>query len=231
MTRPVVPILYRDEDLVVVAKPSGYVVHRGWARDPIVVMTLVRDALGAWVYPVHRLDRGTSGALAFALNQDAQRILSQSFEAQEVHKAYLALVRGRLYEPATIDYAIPRSEDGERVPAVTDYRPLLTLDRFTLVEAIPRTGRLRQIRRHLKHIGHPIVLDKRHGRGEFHALARERYGFDRMVLHARQLELTHPRTGRRLRIVCPLQDLAEPFERMGVAEELLGPTVGVHELD
>ncbi len=231
MIRPEVPILYCDDDVVVVNKPTGYVVHRGWARDPVVVMTLVRDALGAWVYPVHRLDRGTSGALAFARHPEAQKLLSRAFEAQEIEKSYLALVRGRLYEPATIDYAIPRSEDGERVAAVTDYTPLLTLDRFTLVEARPRTGRLRQIRRHFKHIGHPIALDKRHGRGEFHVLARERYGFERMVLHARRLVFQLPSSGRRLEIVAPLGDLAVPFERLGVEPALLGAAEGARLID
>jgi tRNA pseudouridine65 synthase len=159
-------------------------------------------------------------------------VLSQSFEAQEVHKRYLALVRGRLLEAGTIDYAIPKGENkAERVDAVTDYRPLLVLDRFTLVEAVPRTGRLRQIRRHLKHLGHPIVLDKRHGRGEFHALARERYGFERMVLHARAVTFPHPVTGRRIEITAPLQDLEEPFARLGAGVDVLADPPGIRLLD
>lgn len=225
------PVLYRDDHVIVVAKPSGFIVHRGWANDRVVVMTLVRDAIGAWVYPVHRLDRGTSGALVFALDPDSQRVLSQGFEAQSVHKRYLTLVRGRLLEAGTIDYAIPRTEKGERIDAVTDYRPLLILDRFTLVEAIPRTGRLRQIRRHMKHLDHPIALDKRHGRGEFHALARERYGFERMVLHARSIRFEHPVSRRQIEVVAPLQDLEEPFVRLGATAEILGDTPGWRFLD
>ena len=182
-----ITLLWVDEHVVVADKPSGLLVHRGWDDDDDVAMFRVRDAIGEHVHPLHRLDRGTSGALVFALDPDSQRVLSQDFEAQRVQKRYLTLVRGRLTEGGTLDYAIPKSEKGERVPAVTEYRPLLVLDRFTLVEAVPKTGRLRQIRRHMKHLGHPIVLDKRHGRGEFHGLAAERYGFTRMVLHSREV--------------------------------------------
>lgn len=219
MSRPEVPILHVDDDVVVVNKPAGLVVHRGWANERHVVMTLVRDALGSWVYPVHRLDRQTSGVLVFARHPDAQRTLSASFAEQAVEKRYLAMVRGRLETPGTIDYAIPRDEDGERVPAVTDYEPILAIPHYTFVFAIPRTGRLHQIRRHFKHVDHPIVMDKKHGRGIFNQVAERDLGIVRMALHARSLVFPHPRTNEPLSFVAPVVDLGPAFGSLGLAAE------------
>src|SRR5436305_10193652 len=118
-------ILFVDADLVIVNKPSGLLVHRGWANDDDVAMFRVRDMLGAHVYPVHRLDRGTSGALCFARTREAAAILGESFESRRVDKRYLALVRGVAAASGAIDHPIPRSVDGgaggRRVPAVTGY--------------------------------------------------------------------------------------------------------------
>ena len=219
MSRPEVPILHVDDDVVVVNKPAGLVVHRGWANERHVVMTLVRDALGSWVYPVHRLDRQTSGVLVFARHPEAQRALSASFAGQDVEKRYLAMVRGLLEAPGTIDYAIPRDEDGERVPAVTDYEPIHVIPHYTFVIAIPRTGRLHQIRRHFKHVDHPIVMDKKHGRGVFNRVAEHELGIVRMALHARTLAFPHPTTRERLSFVAPVIDLGPAFGRLGLASE------------
>jgi tRNA pseudouridine65 synthase len=216
-------ILYADDDVVVVNKPAGLVVHRGWAREKVVVMTLARDALGKHVFPVHRLDRQTSGALCFGLHSEAARALREQLDAQQMEKRYLALVRGSLEAPGVIDYPVPRSEDGPRVPAVTEFRPLWVSpsggQRYTLVEATPRTGRLHQIRRHFKHLNHPIVWDKKYGRGYFNELAAREFGLARMALHARSLALTQPTTGERLVFRASVGDLAPVFERMGIPAE------------
>jgi tRNA pseudouridine65 synthase len=213
---PEVPVLFRDEGFVVVAKPAGLVVHRGYARERHVVMSIVRDALGCYVHPVHRLDRQTSGVLVLALDAETTRTLAASFERGEVRKRYLALVRGSLREPGFIDHPVPKDEDAERVPAQTEYTPVAGTDRYTLVEARPLTGRFHQLRRHFRHIDHPIVLDKKYGRGIFHDVARA-HGLTRMALHACSLELPHPRNGTPLTVVCPLpSDLSEPFSRLGV---------------
>ncbi len=216
---PTAEILHLDDDIVVVNKPAGLVVHRGWAREKVVVMTLVRDAIGRHVYPVHRLDRQTSGALVFGLHPDAARDLKEQLDGRSVDKRYLALVRGEVEAPGVIDYPIPRSEDGPRVPAVTEYRPVWVSPRYTLVEVAPRTGRLHQIRKHFKYIGHPIVWDKKYGRGFFNEFAAREYGIDRMVLHARTLTFTHPTSGDTIRVEAPLVDLAPALVRMGIPPE------------
>lgn len=221
--RPKIRVLFQDEDVVVVNKPAGLIVHRGWAQDRVVMMSLVRNQLDREVFPAHRLDRGTSGALLFALTPEALRTLNSAFEAGDVDKRYLALVRGRP-EPSEglVDYAIPRGEEGERVPAQTEYRVVHQLAHYALVEARPLTGRLHQIRRHFKHLRHPIVYDMQYGRGRFNARCHEDCGIERMALHAGALTFAHPRSGERVQVTAPLpEDLAEPFRKLGIPEGVL----------
>lgn len=211
------PLLYSDDRLIAVAKPSGLPVHRGAARERIVALTLARDRMGRHVYPVHRLDRATSGVLLFALDPEAARRLQEQFEAGAVRKRYLALVRGITPPEGVIDHPIPRDEDGPRVPAVTAYRRLGTFERYSLVEAAPRTGRRHQIRRHLKHVSHPLIGDVRYGKGEHNRLFRERFGLCRLALHALEIAFAHPEDGRPLCIAAPVpEDLAGPLRAMGL---------------
>jgi len=212
------PLLYSDDRLIAVAKPSGLPVHRGASRERIVALTLARDRMGRHVYPVHRLDRATSGVLLFALDSEAARRLQEQLEAGTVRKRYLALVRGITPEEGVIDHPIPRDEDGPRVPAVTEYRRLGTFERYSLVEAVPRTGRRHQIRRHLKHISHPLIGDVRYGKGEHNRLFRERFGLCRLALHALEIAFAHPDDGRPLCLAAPVpEDLAGPLRAMGLA--------------
>ena len=211
------PLLYADDRLIAVAKPSGLPVHRGAARERIVALTLARDRIGRHVFPVHRLDRATSGVLLFALDPEAARRLQEQFEAGAVRKRYLALVRGITPPEGVIDHPIPRDEDGPRVPAVTGYRRLATFERYSLVEALPRTGRRHQIRRHLKHVSHPLIGDVRYGKGEHNRLFRERFGLHRLALHALEIAFAHPGDGRPLCLGAPVaEDLAGPLRSMGL---------------
>ena len=214
-------VLHHDDVLVAVSKPSGLAVHRGWSRDRIVALTLVRDRLGQRVFPVHRLDRATSGALLFALDPGTARRVQEQFIAGSVRKRYLALVRGIPPEHGLIDHPVPLSPHGPRVPAVTAYRRLATFERYALLEVRPRTGRLHQIRRHLKHISHPLIGDVNYGKGEHNRLFRDRFGLHRLALHALELSLDHPADGRPLRFFAPLpEDLAGPLRAMGMAAEI-----------
>ena len=211
-----IEVLHVDEDLAVVHKASGLLVHRGWGSDSVVAMTLLRDHLGRYVYPVHRLDRSTSGVLVFALSSEGARALQEQFEGGTVQKRYLALVRGHTPEEGTIDHPLARDKDSERRPAVTDFRRLGTFERYSLVEARPRTGRLHQIRRHFKHISHHLIGDVRYGKGEHNRYFRERFGLHRLALHALSIAFEHPRSGENLCFRAgPPKDLAEPLEAMG----------------
>ena len=213
MPAPILRLLHQDDRLVAVDKPSGMAVHRGWSRERYTVLQVLRDQVGRHVYPVHRLDRSTSGALVLAFDPETARSLQEQFESGGVRKRYLALVRGIPPEEGIIDHPIPRAPDGPRVPAVTEFRRLGTFERYALLEVIPRTGRLHQIRRHLKHVSHPLIGDVRYGKGEHNRLFRERFGLHRLALHALELRLEHPP----LRFFAPVpEDLAGPLRAMGL---------------
>jgi tRNA pseudouridine65 synthase len=205
---PAIELLFVDAYVVVANKPSGLLVHRGWDNDDDVALFRVRDAIGQQVYPLHRLDRGTSGALVFARTPEAAAILSKAFEEGRVEKRYIALVRGEPPDAGVIDYPIPRREDGPRVPAITRFRCIARspVDRCSLVLAAPETGRLHQIRRHLRHINHPLVGDVSHGSGPINRHYRATYGLHRLALHASMLAFEHPVTGARVEITTPIPD-------------------------
>jgi tRNA pseudouridine65 synthase len=211
-------ILHLDDSVVIVDKPSGIVVHRGWADDDGGVLRALRDQIGRRVWPVHRLDRGASGALLFALDAEAAAAAGEAFAGGRVDKRYLALVRGHPPERVVVDHPIPGRPDGPRVPAVTEVRRLGVWERYALVEAIPRTGRLHQVRRHLKHLSCPIIGDVNYGKGEHNRLFRERFGLERLALHALALRLPHPRTGLALSAYAPPTGaLADCLQAIGLA--------------
>lgn len=212
-------LLYRDAELVVVNKPSGMLVHRGWARDGVPVLQRLRDQLGQIVYPVHRLDRSTSGALVFALSSETARTLHEALRARTVEKRYLALCRGCDPSLSRVDHALAKEKGAPERPAVTELKLLGQFERYGLYEARPLTGRLHQIRRHLRHMSHPIIGDVRYGKGEHNRIFRERFGFHRLALHAWQLRLPHPRTGETLHIRAPLPpDFSQLLVQLGLEQ-------------
>jgi tRNA pseudouridine65 synthase len=221
--RDSLPVLYRDRHLLVVDKPAGLLVHRGWADDADTALARARRIAGAWVYPAHRLDRATSGVLVFALDADTASRLGDVFQRQSPRKEYLALVRGKPAESGFIDSPVPKSEDGERVPAQTRYRCLGTssVERCSLVRVWPESGRLHQIRRHMKHISHPLIGDVRYGKGPINRHFRARFGLVRTALHASAIDFEHPHTGEPLCVRAPLPaDLVACFRELGFDPDL-----------
>lgn len=196
-------ILHRDARCVVVAKPSGVATHRGWDDSEDALLQRVRGEVGLYVYPIHRLDRGASGVVLFALDQDAARDFSAAWP--EADKRYLAITRGHPPEHLVLDHPIPKEPGGERVDARTEVWRKETFGRYALVEARPHTGRLHQIRRHLKHLSCPLIGDVRYGKGEHNRLFRTSHGLHRLALHAARLSVPHP-DGGTLEITCPLPD-------------------------
>ena len=221
-------ILYQDEYCVAVHKPSGLFVHRTELapREPSC-MPALRNQIGRWVYPVHRLDRGTSGVLLFALGPEAARALNGLFENRAVEKQYLAVVRGYAPESGRIDYAFCEEEGKGPVEAVTEYALKGTVElpfpvsqystaRYSLVQAMPSTGRRHQIRRHFAHIFHPVVGDTTHGDGAHNRLFREKFGIGRLLLMATGISFCHPYTGEPIAIRAPLPGkIGRLFERFG----------------
>ncbi|RYF28275.1 MAG: pseudouridine synthase [Comamonadaceae bacterium] len=212
---PPLHILWRDDHLIAVYKPAGWLVHRTGldAGETRFVMQTLRDQIGQHVYPVHRLDKGTCGVLVMALHPAAARALSQAFEHHAVRKRYLALVRGWAPEAAEVDHALRPDDAPPDAPvqsAHTSLRRMARLElpepsdprfqatRASLVEALPTTGRRHQIRRHLKHLAHPILGDATHGKGPLNRWWAERLGHQRLWLHAWQLTVPHPVSGQAL---------------------------------
>lgn len=220
-------LLYRDEHLAVIDKPAGLLVHRTILdrHETQFAVQMLRDQLGQPVHPVHRLDRGTSGILVFALNRNAARMLSNAFAGQQVGKTYLAVVRGWPHERGSIDHALKRQPDdaewvdprAENLPqaALTHWRRLATVElplandrypssRYALLELTPETGRRHQIRRHLKHIAHPIIGDATYGKGAHNRAFAAHTGCARLLLHCAAMSFPHPVSGQPLHIAAPL---------------------------
>ena len=212
------PILWRDEHFVAVYKPAGWLVHRTGldAGETRFVVQTVRDQLGGrHVHPVHRLDKGTCGVLLLALSPEAARTGGLAFMARDVDKRYLAFVRGWAPLEADVDHPLRPDDAPPEAPAQsarTWIRRLATVEveaaadsrfattRASLVEARPLTGRRHQLRRHLKHLAHPILGDATHGKGPLNRWWAERLGRQRLWLHAWQLAFTHPFTSERVNI-------------------------------
>jgi len=208
-------IIYQDEYLVAVNKPAGLLVHRSMIdrHETRFALQMVRNQVGQHVFPVHRLDKPTSGVLLFALNPETAKIMGEKFANRETSKTYLAIVRGYTEAEAVIDYALKEELDKksdkkakqDKAPqeAVTHYHRLATAElniavgryetaRYSLVRIQPQTGRKHQIRRHFKHIFHPIVGDTTHGDGKHNQLFRNEFDCHRLLLAATSLSFDHP---------------------------------------
>jgi tRNA pseudouridine65 synthase len=262
-------ILYRDEWLVAIDKPSSLLVHRSpiAAHEERFAVQLLRDQIGQRVHPAHRLDRGTSGVLLFALDRDVAAALGRQFEAHAVDKRYVAIVRGHPPEEGIIGHPLVRRldpierrqgygaglrdglpEDEETdpdsragpagseiaLPALTRFRRLATAElphavdrypssRYALVELWPETGRRHQLRRHLKHISHPIIGDATYGKGRHNRLFQTLFGSRRLLLACTRLGLRHPVSDARLNLQCrPGDDFKAVSRALGWDDTLLG---------
>jgi len=209
-------ILYQDEYIVVINKPSGMLVHKSPIdkNEIYYAMKILRDQIGKWVYPVHRLDKPTSGVLLFALDSQTARELSEDFKAHNLEKKYIAVVRGYTQQEGVIDYPLSVKNDKiadknakqkEAQEAQTHYKTLAQIEldaavgkyektRYSVVELTPKTGRKHQLRRHMKHISHHILGDTKYGRGEHNKFIRKEFGCYRLLLHAKTLRFYHPKT-------------------------------------
>lgn len=237
--REELPVLYRDDHLVAVHKPSGLLVHRTVLdrHETRFAVQILRDQIGQHVHPVHRLDRGTSGVLLFALDRDIGRALSAQFETQQVEKTYLAIVRGHPDMAGIIDHPLTRQYDdyefrnvaanAEAQSAITRYRRLATIElphrvdryptsRYALLELSPETGRRHQLRRHLKHVAHPIIGDATYGKGRHNRLFQELFGCHRLLLACLAMRLAHPVSGEPLTLTASLaEDFASVVRTLG----------------
>jgi len=219
----VLQIIYQDEDIIAINKPHGLLVHRtGIATnaDTFAVQEL-RNQIDKHVYPVHRLDRKTSGALLFTLKKELIPVLMKQFEEQQVKKSYWAILRGYTDDEGTIDYPLTNNK-GKTQEAVTHYKTLVRIEldlpfgkhktsRYSLIEAKPETGRMHQLRKHFAHILHPIIGDRPHGCNKQNKLFLKKWNMSTMLLHAISLEFIHPTSEGAIKLTA---DLRVEFNRM-----------------
>lgn len=223
------PIIYHDEYLVAINKPGGLLVHRSEIdrHETRFAMQLIRDQLGQQVFPVHRLDKPTSGVLVFALSAEVAKKMGDIFFQHALEKTYLAIVRGHAPASITVDHPLIEELDkytDKKVrtnkpaqAAITEFKTLATIElplsvdkypctRYSLVECKPKTGRKHQIRRHLKHISHPIIGDAKHGKGIHNRFFQEQFNCAGLMLAATELSFQHPITQIPLQLVAPLAE-------------------------
>jgi tRNA pseudouridine65 synthase len=227
---PLLEILYQDPYFVAINKPSGLLVHKSPIdrHETRFALQLVRDQIGQFVYPIHRLDKPTSGVLLFALSSEIASAMSLQFRSSEVSKEYIAIVRGYTEEESMIEYPLKvlydkkadrdSHKNREDQEAVTEYKCLASIElpypisrypvaRYSLLKLLPKTGRKHQLRRHMKHIFHPIVGDTKYGRGEHNQLFREKFDSHRLLLHANRLSFQHPITNKRVELEASFDEI------------------------
>lgn len=230
-------ILYRDDWLIAIEKPPGLLVHRSEIdrHETRFAVQLLRDQIGRQVWPVHRLDRGTSGVLLFALDRGTTTALGRAFETCAVCKQYLAVVRGWPAEKGLVDHALTRETDPraarpsstEPQAARTRWERLACIElpiavdrypcsRYALLRLYPETGRRHQIRRHMKHIAHPVIGDATHGKGIHNRMFAEHFGCSRLLLMCEAMRLEHPASGQ------PLELRTEPGDQFAALLATLG---------
>ncbi len=252
-------IIYQDKDLVAVNKPAGLLVHKSAmdSHETRFALQMTRDLIGQRVFPVHRLDKPTSGVLLFALSPTVAREISLQFQKKQMKKVYLAVIRGYLQGTGTIDHPLknikkrrpassfchsripspmgkdlsfqnshccgePQVERDERAPltvptkqaAITHYAGVATVElpvcvdqyphsRYSLVALCPGTGRRHQLRRHMKHLSHPIVGDTIYGKSRHNDFFKNQLHCEGLLLWAVCLSFSHPVTGRKMTLWAP----------------------------
>jgi len=179
-------------------------------------LQLLKNQIGRWVNPVHRLDRKTGGVLLFALDKETEKAMQQAFAENKVQKKYLAIVRGHTPDEQDIDYPL-RKDNGVLQDAFTTYKTLQRAEldvalgahatsRYSMVEARPTTGRMHQLRKHFSHIFHPVIGDRTHGCNKQNRMFKEKWEMNVMLLHASELSFQHPVTGIQIHIRASLQE-------------------------
>ncbi|MFD1255843.1 pseudouridine synthase [Mucilaginibacter terrae] len=221
-------VIYQDDFLIAINKPHGLLVHRSSIAADVeeFALQILRDQINRHVFPAHRLDRKTGGVLLFALDKTTEVAMQQQFALNQVHKSYLAIVRGHTPDTGEIDYPL-RKENGTLQNAFTAYKTLghaelpvafgkHATSRYSLVQAKPTTGRMHQLRKHFSHIFHPIIGDRTHGCNKQNRLFTETWEMNTMLLHALKLEFTHPLSKKPIGIEAALQpEFTRMIELMG----------------
>jgi len=225
-------ILYQDNYCCIVNKPAGLLVHRtAMCKDKEFLLQHVRDQIDATLYPVHRLDRPTSGLVLFSIDKEQTSKFATLFSGRDITKTYVALVRGYTDDSGEIDYALKnKKKDGEEQSAFTSYETLKTVEvpipvgpyecsRYSLVKVTPRSGRMHQIRKHFAHLRHPLIGDTSYGDTNHNKMFKQKFHLHRLMLMAVKLEFDHPVTSEAISVKASLdRDFTTTLKRLGMVQ-------------
>ena len=213
-----IPIIYQDEFIICVAKPNNVLVHHAHhsrnVADEKSLLQFLDEQVGGKFYPIHRLDRKTSGIILLAKETHFVSQFQDLFTANEIQKTYYGVVRGFSPESKIIDSPVKGRDANVHKEALTHLRTLeqVTLDipvkpydssRYSLVELSPKTGRMHQLRVHSNKISHPLIGDTKYGDKNHDMMFDEKFGWKNMFLHAGKLEFKHPFTSEELTLKAP----------------------------
>jgi tRNA pseudouridine65 synthase len=216
------PILFEDDHYIAINKPAGVLVHRtsiAKEENELLAVQILRNQIGQKVYPLHRIDRPTSGVLLFGKSSHAAALLQPLFTTDQVRKFYLSIVRGFMPEKhGLIDQPLKKKLIGDLQEAKTEFwslahseipyasSPKYNTSRYSVIQAYPHSGRMHQIRRHMAHARHYIIGDTAHGDNKQNNFFRKQFGLQNMLLHAWKLEFTHPVSKEEIKIKAALPD-------------------------
>lgn len=238
---PVLEILFEDECYIAINKPAGLLVHKtSIAKEETThwALQLLRDQIGQKVYPLHRIDRPTSGILMFSKSSEAAAMLQPLFPTEAVEKYYLCLVRGFMKQTnGIIDHPLKKKLVGELQEAQTSFwsleeseipfssSPRYSTSRYSLLKVYPHTGRMHQIRRHMAHARHYVIGDSTHGDNKQNNFFRNRFGLEHMLLHAWKLRFTHPITDEEIDLQASLPEhFLRILDDLGMSNEKIKPS-------
>jgi tRNA pseudouridine65 synthase len=216
------PILFEDDHYIAINKPAGVLVHRttlAKEENELLAVQMLRNQIGQKVYPLHRIDRPTSGVLLFGKSSHAAAQLQPLFTTDQVRKFYLSIVRGFMHEKhGFIDQPLKKKLIGDLQEAKTEFwslahseipyasSPKYNTSRYSVIQAYPHSGRMHQIRRHMAHARHYVIGDTAHGDNKQNNFFRKQFGLQNMLLHAWKLEFTHPVSKEDIKIKASLPE-------------------------
>jgi tRNA pseudouridine65 synthase len=201
----VLEIIFEDDYFLAINKPSGLLVHRTILAEEkkMFALQILRDQVGYRVFPLHRIDRPTSGVLLFSKSSDGAKVMGNLFEERLLEKLYFAIVRGFTPDSQLIDHPLLNNENQALQDAITSFTTIARIElpipvgryetsRYSLVKITPLTGRMHQIRKHFGHIRHYIVGDTSHGDLKHNRLFKEEFACNQLFLHAHSVNFVHP---------------------------------------
>lgn len=217
-----IKILYQDDNIIIVDKPSWLIVHpfKRFHHERTNLMKLVRDRLDQYVYPIHRLDRQVSGPVIFGLSSEAAKEIQKHWHGDQTKKEYITLCKGTLEGNGQFNFPL---RDGKfKKKSLTLYRVMAHLENCSLVRVEIKTGRRHQIRRHFSRRMHHIVGDRRYGHKDFNDHFKDEYGLDRIFLHSCSLRIPNPWTMKLVEVSSPLpEELRSLLLKKGLEESIL----------